>query len=95
MESLSFTRRHRERFLRWWRAPIRIGDRILGSVIGAFACFWIALLGSSAVFGPLAGSALVWWLLTGVALGVVLGAVFPKAVAVVLFPLSTFGSGPG
>jgi len=95
MESPSFARRQRERFRQWWRAPINTGDRILGSLIGAFACFWIALLGSTAVPGPLAGSGLLWWLLAGVVLGAALGALFPKAVTVVLFPFSTFGGGPG
>ena len=82
------------RFLAWWRAPVTARDRALGAVIGAFAGFWVGFfcciaLGPATVSGTdvlVSGAA-------GVVVFALLGATFPKAATVVLFPVATIGPG--
>lgn len=90
----AFINRRREQFSLWWRAPAISRDRILGSVVGALGFFWIGVLGRLAL-GPLPVSleALGWWSLGSVAIGAVLGRLFPKAMTCICFPFSTFGGG--
>ena len=94
MPSTSFASRQRERFLRWWRAPITKQDRVLGAFVGLFGGFWGGVL-ASAIVGPtpVAGSALLWWAGAAAGAGTFLGILFPKAATVVLFPFSVFGVG--
>jgi hypothetical protein len=92
----AFFQRKRQRFIEWWRAPVTRKDRVLGAVVGGIACFWIGVLGRIMV-GPLPVSldVLAWWALGSVAVGVVLGIVFPKATTCALFPFTTIGIGSG
>src|SRR6267378_1186779 len=61
-------------------------------VLGAVGCFWIGVLGRI-ILGPLPVpvSTLGWWAAASVAIGVVLGVLFPKVVCCVCFPFSTIG----
>jgi hypothetical protein len=91
-----YLQRRSQRFRLWWHAPATTKDRVLGATIGGIGCFWIGALGRIIV-GPLPVSVSIvgWWAAGGVAVGVVLGVLFPKVVACVCFPFSTFGGGIG
>ena len=92
----AFFQRKRQRFIEWWGAPVTRRDHVLGAVIRGIACFWIGVLGRIMV-GPLPVSldVLAWWALGSIAVGVVLGVVFPKVTTCVLFPFTTIGVGSG
>ncbi len=87
-------KRQSARFLVWWRAPATWRDRLLGSVVGMFGCFWIGVLGR-VIIGPLPVplQALAWWAIGSVATGVALGILFPKATACICFPFAISGGG--
>ncbi len=91
-----YLQRRAERFRTWWLAPITTKDRVLGVVIGGIGCFWVGVLGR--IFlgpSPVSGTVIAWWAAGSVTVGVVLGAIFPKAVTCLCFPFSTFGGGVG
>ncbi|HYW56201.1 MAG TPA: hypothetical protein VE934_04530 [Polaromonas sp.] len=90
----SFLQTRYQNYVRWRHAPATRRDRIIGAVIGGMGCFWIGVLGRLAL-GPLpvSVSALGWWALGSVLLGVMLGIFFPKIVSVVCLPFSSFGGG--
>jgi len=92
----AFFQRRKQRFIGWWRAPITRKDRAVGALVGGLGCFWVGVLGRI-ILGPLPVSLeiLAWWALGSVAIGVILGLVFPKATTCVTFPFSTFGIGSG
>jgi len=91
-----FFQRRTEEFKSWWRAPATWKDRALGAVVGAFGCFWIGVLGRL-FLGPTPVSFVTigWWALGSVAVGIMLGLVFPKVTTCVCFPFSTIGVGSG
>jgi hypothetical protein len=81
-------------FQMWWHAPATRRDRIAGIVIGGAGCFWIGVLGRITLGAlPVSLEVLGWWALGSTAVGMVLGAIFPKAAACLFFPFSTFGVG--
>ncbi len=90
----SFFQNRYQNYVRWRQAPATRRDRIIGAVIGGMGCFWIGILGRLSL-GPLPASvsALGWWALGSVLVGVMLGICFPKIVSVVCFPFSSFGGG--
>jgi len=63
-------------------------------LIGAIGGFWVSLLGRL-FFGPMPVSltALAYWAIGGVIVGVILGIIFPRVVSVVLYPFSFLGIG--
>jgi hypothetical protein len=90
-----YLERRRTELSRWWHAPTTLKDRTRGATIGAFAAFWIGALGRVAVANASVSVAEVAaWGLAGAILGVVIGAVFPKSVTCVLFPIASFGPSP-
>lgn len=82
-------------FQKWWLAPNTQEDRIRGCLIGGAGCFWIGGLGRL-IFGesPVSISVIGLWALGGAVTGILLGAIFPKAVSCVCFPFSKFGISP-
>jgi hypothetical protein len=92
----TFFQRKRQRFVEWWRAPVKWKDRILGAAVGGIACFWIGVLGRI-LLGPMPVSldVLAWWAVGSLAIGIVLGILFPKATTCALYPFTTFGIGSG
>lgn len=84
----------KEKFLRWWRAPITLKDRIIGAIIGGIGCFWIGVLGRIMLGTlPVSISTLGWWALGSVVIGITLEILFPKVTACICFPFSIFGLG--
>jgi hypothetical protein len=91
---VNLIRRRFAGFQMWWRAPATRRDRIAGVAIGAVGCFWIGVLGRIMLGAlPVPLEVLGWWALGSTAVGMVLGAIFPKAAACLFFPFSTFGVG--
>ena len=71
-------------------------DRVLGAVVGGIACFWIGVLGRIMLGpSPISLDVLAWWAIGSVAVGVVVGILFPKATTCALYPFTTFGIGSG
>ncbi|MBA3595353.1 MAG: hypothetical protein M3Q12_03100 [Pseudomonadota bacterium] len=90
----SFLRNRYQNYVRWRHAPATRRDRTIGAAIGGMGCFWIGILGRLALSPlPVSMSALAWWALGSVLLGVMLGIIFPKIVSVVCLPFSSFGGG--
>jgi hypothetical protein len=87
-------RRRFDGFQMWWRAPVTRRDRIAGVAVGAVGCFWIGVLGRIMLGTlPVSLAALGWWALGSIVVGIVVGALFPKATACLCFPFSAFGVG--
>jgi hypothetical protein len=87
-----FIRKQRLRFTNWWHSPIRRRDRLLGAVIGALACFWIAGLGRLAFDPPTVSlGQLAAWALGGLLLGAAFGARHPRLATCLLLPFGLFG----
>lgn len=84
----------REKFLSWWQRPVQTRDRVGAIAVGAFGGMWVGLL-LRLFFGPMPVSlpTLGYWAIGGIAAGMLLGALFPRATTIVLFPFSTFGAG--
>lgn len=80
-----------ERFKSWWRAPATTKDRLLGALVGAFAGFWLGLLGVAAL-AP-SGQSQLHFVGLAVVGGLSAGALFPKFATVVLFPFGVTGGG--
>lgn len=90
-----YIERRRSEFLRWWAAPAKVKDRVLGATIGAIGAFWIGALGRLALGQlPASLSEVAVWGLGGALVGAVAGIAFPKVVSCVLFPFSIFGTSP-
>ena len=82
------------KFKEWWSRPVQTKDRVAAAFVGAMGGFWIGILGRL-FLGPMpvAFTALGYWAIGSVIVGVILGLFFPKPVTVVLYPFSIFGIG--
>lgn len=84
--------KQRTRFQAWWRAPVVLKDRILGSIVAAMGMFWIGVLGGvMACDLPASFSSVAWIGLASSAVGLALGMRFPKIATLVLFPFAITG----
>ncbi len=80
----------------WWRQPITRKDRWFAALCGAMGGLWIGLLTCMMIAsGPV--SLLIWGVsaLSGAVVCAVLGAMFPRLVGVLTFPLTLLGFGWG
>ncbi|UCJ17694.1 hypothetical protein K5Q02_04760 [Pseudomonas sp. MM211] len=78
----------------WWRQPITRKDRWFAALVGAMGGVWIGLLICMVLAaGPM--SLVVWgvWALSGAITCALLGALFPRVVSVLIFPLTLLGIG--
>ncbi len=89
-----FLQNRYQNYARWRHAPVTRRDRAMAAIVGGMGCFWLGILGRLAL-GPLPVtlSALGWWALGTMVLGVLLGICFPKSISVVCLPFSSFGGG--
>jgi TM2 domain-containing membrane protein YozV len=82
------------KFLSWWNAPNTKKDRYIAATVGAFGGFWIGGLGRIILGAlPVSITDVGLWALGGVVVFSLLGAVFPKVITCVCYPLSIFGVG--
>ena len=88
-----FLHKKRHALRHWWNQPPTARDRWLGAALGAMAFFWLGLL-ARLIFED-GGVALDGWLLAPAAMGMLLGALFPKYTVAVFFTFAFFGGGPG
>lgn len=76
----------------WWSRPIKTRDRVLGAIVGAFAGFWLGLLGRLFLGPtPVSFEVLAYWTFGGVVVGVLTGIFFPRATTVFLYPFAFIG----
>lgn len=91
----AYIERRRSEFSRWWAAPAKVKDRVLGATIGAIGAFWIGALGRLLLGQlPASLSEAAEWGLGGALVGAAAGVAFPKVISCILFPFSTFGASP-
>ena len=82
----------RKSFREWWHAPTTRRDRATGALVGAFGGFWLGLLGRIIASDlPVELGAAAGWGAAVAGLCAACGALFPKPVKVLLYPLSVFG----
>ncbi|MCR1828421.1 hypothetical protein NSA60_17340 [Pseudomonas oleovorans] len=78
----------------WWRSPITRRERIRSACIGAVAGIWVGLLVCVLLTSePVGLGELGIWALLGALVCAGLGALFPRVVGIILFPLSICGIG--
>ncbi len=67
--------------------PLKIGDRILAIVMGAFGGFWLGLFACMAFAStPVPLQEVAYWLGSGALVGVILGAIFPRVIMIIFYP---------
>ncbi|XLX40390.1 hypothetical protein ACK25U_22110 [Ectopseudomonas mendocina] len=78
----------------WWRSPTTRRERIRSACTGAVAGIWVGLLMCVLLTSePVGLGELSIWALLGALVCAGLGALFPRVVGIILFPLSICGIG--
>lgn len=80
----------------WWSRPLKLFNRVVAVLLGAFGCFWIALIGSLVfISGPVDVLVLGYWAVGGAIVGAIFGLLFPRVILVVLYPIAAITTGVG
>jgi len=76
----------------WWSAPVNLKSRVYSAILSGMAGFWIAALGRITLGTlPVSLSVIGWFALSGIAIGILFGALFPKTMRLIAFPFAFWG----